>query len=62
MGETAAQLISGTGTISHLEIGNSTGVTITSGVGNMQTITSKLTPTSGTLTTNGNRTLRSDIN
>ena len=62
MAGTAAQTISGTGTISHLEIDNSTGVTITSGAGNMQTITSKLTPTSGTLTTNGNLTLRSDVN
>ena len=62
MAGTAAQTISGSGTISHLEIDNSTGVTITGGVGNMQTITSKITPTTGTLTTNGNLTLRSDIN
>jgi hypothetical protein len=56
----SAQTISGTGTIGSLEINNSAGVTITSGAGNMQTITGTLTPTAGTLTTNGNLTLKSD--
>jgi hypothetical protein len=55
----SAQSISGSGTISNLEVNNSAGVIITSGAGNMQTITGKLTPTTGTLMTNGNLTLRS---
>ena len=59
MSGTSAQTISGTGTISNLEINNAAGVSITSGAGNMLTITGKLSPTSGTLTTNGNLTLRS---
>jgi hypothetical protein len=58
---TAAQGIEGTGTIRHLEVNNSAGVAIFAG-SHMQTITGKLTPTLGTLTTNGNLTLRSDIN
>ena len=62
MGGTSAQTISGTGSISNIELNNPAGVSISSGGGNMQTITGKLTPTSGTLTTNGNLTLRSDIN
>jgi hypothetical protein len=56
----SAQTISGTGTIGILEINNSSGVTITSGAGNMQSITGTLAPTAGTLTTNGNLTLKSD--
>jgi uncharacterized delta-60 repeat protein len=59
MGGSSAQSISGTGTVSNLEVNNSTGVTITSGAGNMQSITGVLTPTAGTLTTNGNLTLKS---
>jgi len=57
MGGSAAQMISGTGTITNLEVNNSAGVTITSG---MQTLTGMLTPTSGTLTTGGFLTLKSD--
>ena len=53
------QTISGTGTIASLEVNNSAGVTITSGVGNMLSVTGTLTPTLGTLTTNGNLTLKS---
>ena len=60
MGGLATQTISGTGTISNLEVNNSAGVTITSGAGNMQSLTGVLTPTAGTLTTNGNLTLKSD--
>jgi hypothetical protein len=59
MGGSSAQTISGTGTVSNLEVNNSTGVTITSGAGNLQSITGVLTPTAGTLTTNGNLTLKS---
>jgi hypothetical protein len=62
LGGTSAQTISGTGTLSNLEVNNAAGVTISVGAGNVQTITGKLTPTAGTLTTNGNLTLRSDIN
>ena len=59
MGGSSAQTISGTGTVSNLEVNNSAGVTITSGAGNLQSITGVLTPTAGTLTTNGNLTLKS---
>ena len=55
----SAQSISGSGTISNLEVNNSAGVTITSGAGNMQSITGAIIPTAGTLTTNGNLTLKS---
>ncbi len=54
------QTISGTGSISNLEIDNTAGVSIITGAGNMLTLTGKLIPTSGTLTTNGNLTLRSN--
>jgi hypothetical protein len=58
-----SQTISGTGVIGYLTMDKSTGsAIITAGAGNMQTITGKVTPTAGTLTTNGNLTLRSDIN
>jgi hypothetical protein len=56
----SAQMVSGTGTITNLEINNSAGVTISSGEGNMQTITGMLVPTAGTLNTNGRLTLKSD--
>lgn len=59
MGGSSAQTITGTGTISNLEVNNSAGVTITSGAGNLLSLTGTLTPTSGTLTTNGNLTLKS---
>jgi len=55
----SAQTISGTGTISNLEINNSAGVTI-SGGSNMQSLTGTLTPTAGALTTNGNLILKSN--
>jgi hypothetical protein len=58
MNGSSAQTISGIGTISNLEINNSSGVTISSG-SNMQSLTGVLTPTVGTLTTNGNLTLKS---
>ncbi|MBM3431927.1 MAG: fibronectin type III domain-containing protein [Bacteroidetes bacterium] len=58
MSGSSAQTISGAGTISNLEINNSAGVTISSG-SNMQSLTGVLTPTAGTLTTNGNLTLKS---
>lgn len=54
------QTISGSGSISNLEIDNTSGVSVVSGAGNMLTLTGKLIPTSGTLTTNGNLTLRSN--
>ena len=54
-----AQTISGSGTISNVEVDNASGVTITSGAGNMQNLTGTLTLTSGTLATNGNLTLKS---
>ena len=59
MSGSTAQIISGTGTINNLEITNSGGVTITSGAENMQSLTGVLTPTAGTLNTNGNLTLKS---
>jgi hypothetical protein len=55
----AAQGIEGTGTIRNLEVNNANGVSIFAG-SHMQTITGTLTPTLGTLTTNGNLTLKSD--
>jgi hypothetical protein len=55
----SAQGIVGTGSISRLEVNNSAGVVISAG-SHMQTITGMLTPTSGTLSTNGNLTLQSD--
>lgn len=54
-----AQTIAGTGTVGNLTLNNSNGATITSGVFNMLTITGTYTPTTGTLTTNGNLTLAS---
>jgi len=53
---TSAQGISGTGTISNLELNNSNGATITSGT---TSISSNYKPTSGILTTNGSLTLLS---
>jgi hypothetical protein len=54
----SAQTITGTGTISNLELDNSAGATITAG-SNKLNVTGLLTLTSGTLTTNGNLVLRS---
>ena len=59
MGGSSAQTISGTGTISNLEVNNNVGVTISSEAGNMQSLIGELTLTSGTLATNGNLTLKS---
>lgn len=53
---TAPQTITGTGSVSSLQLNNSWGATISSGV---QSLSGLLTVTSGTLTTNGNLTLRS---
>jgi hypothetical protein len=58
MAGTSAQGLVGTGTIRNLEINNAAGVFI-SGGSYMQSITGVLTPTAGTLTTNGNLTLKS---
>ena len=55
---TTSQSITGTGTLQHLKINNSSGVTIASG-SNKQYVTGVLTPTSGVLTTNGNLVFRS---
>ncbi len=60
MNSTSTQSISGTGTIASLTIFNNTGVTISSGDGNMLTITGMLSAQFGTLITNGNLTLKSD--
>ena len=62
---TAAQSLSGTGTIGSLVLNKSTGTsadktaTITAGAGNILSLTGVLTLTSGTLATNGNLTLKS---
>ena len=56
---TTAQTITGTGTVHHLKINNSSGgVTIATG-SNKLYVTGVLTPTSGVLTTNGNLVFRS---
>jgi hypothetical protein len=54
------QYINGTGEVSNLELNNSSGATIGS-TATLLTLTGTYTPTSGTLTTNGNLTLRSDL-
>ena len=54
------QTISGAGTLSSLNIYNNNDVTISSGSGNMLTITGLLSVQFGTLITNGNLTLKSD--
>ena len=59
MGGSSDQTISGTGTISNLEVDNNAGVTISTGAGNIQSLAGELTLTSGTLATNGNLTLKS---
>ncbi|MBS1643119.1 MAG: VCBS repeat-containing protein [Bacteroidetes bacterium] len=56
-----AQTINGTGTVSNLTINNSNGVTI-GAIGTAQTVTGTITPTNGTLTTNGNLILASSSN
>jgi hypothetical protein len=58
MAGTAAQGIEGTGTIRNLEVNNAAGVAVFAG-SHRQSITGVLTPTAGTLTTNGNLTLKS---
>jgi hypothetical protein len=57
---TAAQTISGTGTIRNLTLNNTNGATITNGVENTQSISGTLTLTNGTFTTNGNLILTSN--
>lgn len=59
MAGASAQGIEGTGTIRNMEINNTSGVAIFAG-SHMQTLTGKFTPTTGTLTTNGNLTLLSN--
>jgi hypothetical protein len=56
----AAQTISGTGSIKNLEVDNAAGITISTGAGNSLSITGTLTPKVGALTTNGNLTLKSN--
>lgn len=57
----AAQTITGTGSIRNLQIDNSAGVQIAAGAGNMQSLMRSLKLTTGNLTTNGNLTLKSDL-
>jgi large repetitive protein len=59
---TTPQTITGQFNINNLELNNSTGAVITSGVGNMVNITESLILTLGSLTTNDNLRLISDIN
>jgi hypothetical protein len=54
------QSIGGNNTFEDLTINNSTGVSISSGTGNQQTINGTLTLTSGTFTTNANLTMDLD--
>lgn len=59
LGGTAAQSISGTGTIGNLKLNKASG-TATILSGSRQTLTGTFTPTAGTLATNGGLTLKSD--
>ncbi len=61
LNSTVAQNIVGTGTVSNLTINNSNGVTI-GAIGTALTVTGTITPSSGTLTTNGNLILASSSN
>ncbi|MFP5039539.1 beta strand repeat-containing protein [Parasediminibacterium sp. JCM 36343] len=54
-----AQGISGGGSYTNIALNNAAGATIGSGTGNMASIYGRLTLTAGTLTTNGNLTLKS---
>ncbi|MGB4843233.1 MAG: hypothetical protein WBP16_02070 [Ferruginibacter sp.] len=56
------QTINGTGNISNLTLNNSAGAIITGGAANMQSIYGTLTISAGNLATNGNLTLKSDVN
>ena len=57
---TSSQLIRGDGTYHNLTLNNSNGAVVNSAGGTMVNITGRYTPTSGTLTTNNNVTLKSD--
>ena len=54
----SAQTVSGTGTVKHLTVNNAAGVTVASG-SNKLNVLGVLTPTAGTITTNGNLVLKS---
>ena len=56
---TAAQTVSGNGIIGNFTLNNSNGATVTTGAGNSLGITGLLNLQNGTLTTNGNVTLKS---
>ena len=53
-----AQSVSGTGSVKHITVNNAAGVTVTSG-SNKLNVLGVLTPTAGTITTNGNLVLKS---
>jgi len=57
---TASQPLRGNGTYHHLTLNNSNGAVVSSAGGTMVNITGRYTPTSGTLTTNNNVTLKSN--
>jgi len=59
MAGSTAQTITGTGSVKNMIINNTAGITISSGT-NKMILTGTLTPTAGTLTTNGNLVLKSD--
>ena len=54
------QTVDGTGSVNNLTLNNSSGATITSGGGIMQSLFGTLTLTNGLLSTNGNLTLKSN--
>ena len=56
---TAAQTVSGNGIVGNFTLNNSNGATVTAGAGNSLGITGVLNLQNGTLTTNGNVTLKS---
>jgi hypothetical protein len=55
---TSAQTVSGTGSVKHITVNNAAGVTVASG-SNKLNVLGVLTPTAGTITTNGNLVLKS---
>jgi hypothetical protein len=59
LGGGSLQTITGGGSFKNLILNNATGAVIASGVGNTVNITGTYTPTAGTLTTNGNLTIKS---
>ena len=56
------QPVSGTGTLNNLILNNNSGAEISNISGTMVNVTGRITPTAGTLFTNGNLTLKSDLN